>query len=113
MAYADFQYYKDTFLGNAIEDVDFPRLSLRASEYIDAHTGGIIPQLSAIPEEVQKVTCAVAEKMQAHEKGAEVTSESVGSYSVTYKTSNSSYEQELGKVLRLYLGNTGLLYRGL
>ena len=113
MAYADFQYYKDTFLGNAIEDVDFPRLSLRASEYIDAHTGGVIPRLSAIPEEVQKATCAVAEKIQTYESEAEVASESVGSYSVTYKTSNSSYEQELSKVLRLYLGNTGLLYRGL
>ena len=113
MAYADFQYYKDTFLGNAIEEIDFPRLSLRASEYIDAHTGGIIPQLSAIPEEVQKATCAVAEKIQSYESEAEVASESVGSYSVTYKTSDATYEQELGKVLRLYLGNTGLLYRGL
>lgn len=113
MAYADFQYYKDTFLGNAIEDVDFPRLSLRASEYIDAHTGGVIPRLSAIPEEVQKATCAVAEKIQTYESEAEVASESVGSYSVTYKTSDATYEQELGKVLRLYLGNTGLLYRGL
>lgn len=113
MAYADFQYYKDTFLGNAIEEVDFPRLSLRASEYIDAHTGGVIPRLSAIPEEVQKATCAVAEKIQTYESEAEVASESVGSYSVTYKTSEATYEQELGKVLRLYLGNTGLLYRGL
>ena len=113
MAYADFQYYKNTFLGNAIQEIDFPRLSLRASEYIDAHTGGIIPQLSAIPEEVQKAICAVAEKIQAYESKAEVTSESVGSYSVTYKTSDATYEQELGKVLRLYLGNTGLLYRGL
>ena len=113
MAYADFQYYKDTFLGNAIEEIEFPRLSLRASEYIDAHTGGVIPRLSAIPEEVQKATCAVAEKIQAYESKAEVTSESVGSYSVTYKTSDATYEQELGKVLRLYLGNTGLLYRGL
>ena len=113
MAYADFQYYKDTFLGNAIEEIEFPRLSLRASEYIDAHTGGVIPRLSAIPEEVQKAACAVAEKIQAYESKAEVTSESVGSYSVTYKTSDATYEQELGKVLRLYLGNTGLLYRGL
>ena len=113
MAYADFQYYKDTFLGNVIEEIEFPRLSLRASEYIDAHTGGVIPRLSAIPEEVQKATCAVAEKIQTYESEAEVASESVGSYSVTYKTSNATYEQELGKVLRLYLGNTGLLYRGL
>ena len=112
MAYATFEYYRDTFLGNAIKEADFPRLSLRASEYIDAQTGGIIPQLSTIPEEVVKATCAVSEKIQAQESKAEVTSESVGSYSVTYKTSTTTYEQELFKLLKLYLGNTGLLYRG-
>nr|DAO55497.1 MAG TPA: YqbG [Caudoviricetes sp.] len=54
MAYADYQYYKNTYLGTAIQEADFPRLALRASssdglrrlsvlqKYIpgDGHPGG-------------------------------------------------------------------------
>lgn len=33
MAYADYQYYKNTYLGTAIQETDFPRLALRASSF--------------------------------------------------------------------------------
>lgn len=33
MAYADYEYYKDIYLGTAISEQDFPRLSLRASSF--------------------------------------------------------------------------------
>ena len=121
MAYATFEYYRDTFLGNVIQEADFDRLSLRASEYIGKRNEPKLVRLVAEElaelrgisiEEVEKATCAVAEKIQAQESKAEVTSESVGSYSVTYKTSTTTYDQELVKLLKLYLGNTGLLYRG-
>ena len=40
MAYADYTYYTDTFLGTAVKESDFPRLALRASSYLDYYTMG-------------------------------------------------------------------------
>ena len=40
MAYADFEYYANTYLGTAIEYNDFSRLSLRASAFLDYYTQG-------------------------------------------------------------------------
>ena len=38
MAYADYEYYTTTYLGTAIQEADFPRLSLRASSFLDYYT---------------------------------------------------------------------------
>ena len=40
MAYADYRYYITTYLGTAIQEADFPRLSLRASSFLDYYTQG-------------------------------------------------------------------------
>ena len=113
MAYADYTYYSTEFLGNKVPETDFPRVSARASEYLDSVTAGIIEKLQATPEEVKKATCAIAEKEYSREQGQEVASESVGSYSVTYKDAQTPYEKELYNIAKRYLGHTGLMYRGI
>ena len=35
MAYADYEYYTAAYLGKTIQKADFPRLSLRASYFLD------------------------------------------------------------------------------
>ena len=40
MAYADYDFYLNTYFGNAVPEEDFPRLSDRASDYIRAAAGG-------------------------------------------------------------------------
>lgn len=113
MAYADYTYYSTEFLGNKVPETDFPRAAARASEYLDSITAGIITKLQEIPEEVKKATCAIAEKEYSKEQGQEVVSESVGSYSVTYKDAQTPYEKELYNIAKRYLGHTGLMYRGI
>lgn len=113
MIYADYSYYSIEFLGNKIAEADFPRVASRASEYLDSITAGIITKLQAVPEEVKKATCAIAEKIYSKEQGQEVVSESVGSYSVTYKDAQTPYEKELYNIAKCYLGHTGLMYRGI
>lgn len=113
MVYADYTYYSAEFLGNKVPETDFPRVSARASEYLDSVTAGIIAKLQATPEEVKKATCAIAEKEYSREQGQEVASESVGSYSVTYKDAQTPYEKELYNIAKRYLGHTGLMYRGI
>lgn len=40
MAYADYEYYTAAYLGKTIQKADFPRLSLRASYFLDYYTQG-------------------------------------------------------------------------
>ena len=46
MAYADYEYYTTAYLGTAIKEDDFPRLSLRASSFLDYYTQGRAAQNS-------------------------------------------------------------------
>lgn len=140
--YADYTYYTDSFLGTAITAADFPRLALRASDFIDYYTHGKSKTFSAdadLVDPLAKACCAIAEQMQADEQakavaakaasaalaatGGEVKSETVGSWSQSYTTSADYAKQsqvEAVKNARLgyaaiateYLANTGLLYRG-
>lgn len=134
MVYADYTYYKDTYLGNAINEEDFPRLALRSSQYIDYITRN---KAQADMEAVKMACCAIAEQYQMVDaaqtlanKGltaentdsAEVQSESVGSWSRSYRSSGDSAQAVLGvknseqagiySIALQYLANTGLLYRG-
>lgn len=137
MAYADYDFYLNTYLGTAIEEADFPRLSLRASSFLDYYTQGKAA-LNADLDALKMACCAVAEQYQiidmaralaqkslssslSHDSG-ELQSQSVGNWSKTYRSggesasqaeaSASSAQSELAAIANLYLAGTGLLYRG-
>lgn len=120
MAYADYAFYTDEYLGNVISEEDFPRLSARASDYIYAYTNGLSDSVKGKDMEmVQKCTCALAEiildesimEATAFSGGQAVSSESVGSWSKSYSSASLSESQieyiEKRKLdaLMLYLGN--------
>ena len=139
--YADYTFYTETFYGTAIAEADFPRLSSRASDFIDYYTRGKAAKVTdeTILPILAKCCCALAEQMQTDEQNAalaakaretaltsgtgEVKSESVGSWSVSYPTAvdyastsaadavNDANAAYAAIALR-YLANTGLLYRG-
>lgn len=99
MQCADFDFYVNVFLGESITQEDFPRLAQRASDYIYAVTGGISENLPERDREsVQKAVCAVAEIIQSEDRmnkkafsgEAEVSSETVGSWSRSYRSSGFS-----------------------
>ena len=101
MAYADYEYYTAAYLGTAIQMADFPRLSLRASSFLDYYTQGRAAQNKEL-DAVKMACCAVAEQYQsidlaqqaalnalknsanAGETG-ELQSQSVGSWAKTYR----------------------------
>lgn len=67
MAYTDYEFYTDKYFGNTIPEADFPRLSERASDFIDTLTfdrlvGGLPSNERAVAK-VQKAVCAVAEAL--------------------------------------------------
>ena len=137
MAYSDYDYYVNGYYGQAIDLPDFDRLALRASSFLDYYTQGMAdknPELEAL----KMACCAVAEQYQIIEQaremarkslaeslksdGGEVQSESVGSWSKTFRSAGDSAgsaasvaanaQASLVAVARQYLTGTGLIYRG-
>ena len=136
MAYADYRYYINTYLGTAIQEADFPRLSLRASSFLDYYTQGRAARNAGL-DALKMACCAVAEQYQAIDAAqalaqkalsasvkseGELQSQSVGSWSKTYRSGGESAQQaataaqsaqtHLAFVAAQYLVGTGLLYRG-
>lgn len=138
MAYADYEYYTTTYLGTAINEDDFPRLSLRASSFLDYYTQGRAAK-NADLDALKMACCAVAEQYQyidtaqalaqkaltsSLESGeaGELQSQTVGSWSKSYRSGGESAKQAitaaqtvqtaLASAAAHYLVGTGLLYRG-
>lgn len=115
MIYAEYEYYKDNYYGTMAEE-DFKRLSRQASAYLDNVCFGRIADVTdeAILAKVKDACCAVADAYLMNENGV-VSQETNDGISVTYTRGGSNTltdEQRLYQAALLYLGNTGLLYRG-
>lgn len=115
MIYADFSYYRDTYCGEMAEG-DFKRLSRSASAYLDSVTFDRIPSVTdeKIMEKVREACCAVADALLRKEQRDGIAAESNDGVSVTYVTTSetNANERRLYQAAVLYLGSTGLLYRG-
>lgn len=120
MAYADYDFYLNSYFGNAISEEDFPRLSERASDYIRAATSGLSDTVDGQPlEAVKKASCVVADVLLDEEimtAGAfsgeqAVSSETVGAWSRSYRAASLAsadveyIEKRKRDALLLYLGN--------
>lgn len=135
MPYVDFAYYTQSYHGRRIADEEtFQYFSERASEYIDTVTFDRI--VENVPDEfsekVQKCCCAIADALADYdaasstgssERPSAKSSESIGKYSVNYETpaqtisallygESSGLCDYLHSICIRYLGNTGLMYRG-
>ena len=112
--YADFEYYTQEYLGNQIKEEDFPRLALRAGEYLDEVTFDRITSLNPVPQEVKKACCAVAElelRLESQEEGK--SSETVGSYSVHWEPGRGeALSATRYQAAAEHLGQTGLMWPG-
>ncbi len=67
MAYADYDFYTDTYYGNVVPESDFPRLAERASEEIDRLTNDRLTEWMPEKEKdvlkIKKACCALAERL--------------------------------------------------
>lgn len=136
MAYADFAYYMDIFSGTLITNENtFCTFAERASEFIDTATFDRLADaelLNCHKTKIQKCACALTEQFFRrnaavsndflNQENIPKTSESIGSYSVSYANpldymqeismTDSDFQKLLKSTVLRYLGNTGLLYRG-
>ena len=132
MAYADYSYYVDNFFGEEIDEADFLKYASKASAFLDYYTRGKA-KANADLDALKTACCALAEQYViidlAHKaavsgmgNGSDKASETVGSYSVSYRgggeiatasmQAKSAANAELVKLAQFYLADTGLLYRG-
>jgi hypothetical protein len=123
-AYATYTQYTIDYLGTLIASADFAALALRASAYIDKLTFNRVAAIVLAGTDTANIalimmaTCAVAEELQtinASGSNSGIKSESIGANSVTYMDgafATLSTTAKLSRVAALYLGDTGLMYRG-
>lgn len=134
MTYADYGFYAAEYCGEAIESRDFPRLALRASSFLDSVTMGRAKKHPDVYE-LKMACCALAEQYQSIETAqraaqkslsvtlnsanGEVSSETVGSWSRSYRSGGDSAASVLSAVqnshaalvdtAKIYLASTDLL----
>lgn len=114
--YANYDYYKGAYHGRLIPEQDYPRVSLRADQYLDYFTMGKAKNHAEV-DAVKMAACALAEQYYEMDQlpvSSGKQSETVGSYSVTYRSAEEIQRIKSGlpDVVRMYLAGTGLLYRG-
>lgn len=115
MISVDYEFYVQTFKGK-MDEADFERLNVKASAYLDRVTFGRIND--SLPEDVQQkvrlALCEVADTFLLNEQGGGIASETNDGISVTYVSGSKALTdaQRLNSAVSLYLGGTGLLYRG-
>lgn len=124
MSYVDSAFYKKIYVGESVNDTDFPKLLARAEEIVETMTMYRLTPVTflAMPEDVQtrvkKAVCAQVEYLDANggsdmDNGISMQSASLGKFS--YSSGGASGDSAQGlyapRALRL-LAPTGLLYRG-
>ena len=131
LAYVDYNYYKSEYLlgiSPAVPEEKFNYWEKQAVKEIDQFTyGRIKANRSLICDEVKECTCAIAELLYKADTLTEsvlkegmtgaMTSYSNDGQSASFDVSQSIYTEtgkrkEIKRIIQKYLGNTGLLYRG-
>ena len=124
MAYVDFEFYQNTYKGDTVPVSAFDKWAERASEYIDADSGGLAATATGeAMEAVKRCCCAVAEalytaQLQAENgtpDGAVLKAETVGSWRQEYELTadaTKTLDTRVYDIEKRYLGAWGLLYRG-
>lgn len=108
MAYADYDFYTESYYGNVVPEADFDRLAARASDFIDTLTfDNLVDGLPAdkrSQKRIKKAVCSLAELMYQielaeknaiNQASANVTDINVGNISTGIVTSVSSGSESI------------------
>jgi hypothetical protein len=135
MVYADYSYYTNVYWGSSITETDWPRMATRASAFIDYATMGRAAKHADL-DAVKLACCALADDYQTIDAAralanrslsatdgsgetGELQSQTVGSWSKTYRSGGSSAKEALSATesaqaalmatAQMYLAGTKLL----
>ena len=94
---------------------DFNRFVYKVSQYLDQVTFGRAVSYDDTDQLLASACCDLIDAALQDEKGGEISQENIEGHQVTYTKGISntlSYVEKQKSIINLYLGNTGLLYRG-
>ena len=107
--YVDYSYYETVFRGTKVPLDLFDSLELLARSYVDSQT---FNRISDPIDFVKLATCEIIDLLFEW-KSNSLKSESLGDYSVTYKSkTEKNLTKDITAVIKRRLGTSGLLYRG-
>lgn len=105
----NYGFYKSTFGGNLIPPELFNRFLFKAQTYLENATSNREipePYLSKVPYAL----CELAECFFRHQGSFGIKSENTDGYSISY--TKDVLALELSEILNLYLGKSGVLFKG-
>ena len=116
MVSVDYAFYRDAFGGTRTE-AEFARLAPFAGAWLGEITSGRVPEdLTELSDDealrVRLAFCAVIDTHGEQEAVAGVAAETNDGISVTYTADEGDRRRRLYDAAAVYLGTTGLLYRG-
>ena len=117
MLRVSYEFYTSAYKGSRTE-AEFNRLSAFASAYIGEITLGRVPDDPDELEDedaalrVRLAFCAVVDTHGAQEASMGIASETNDGISVSYVADEALRRRSLYNAAAVYLGSTGLLYRG-
>lgn len=113
MIYADYDFYANKY-GGVLNEDDFSKHITKASAYVDYITMGRITGnlLEKYNEKISLAVCSVVDVLYDESNGGELSSQTVGPWTRTYKGSGKTADQKKYDCVEMYLLQTGLLYRG-
>lgn len=115
--YADYNYYINDYSGNEIKDeATFKRMLKRVIPILDSMTFNRVKKLEVIPDCVKDAICAMCETYAGLEVTGDdrkVTAENNDGFSQSFKEfDQQSINAQVVMAGRVYIANTGLLYKG-
>ncbi len=113
MSYADYEFYKNSYMGNSIKsEEEFLSLESKARAYIDMITSDKIDE---VDDRIKSAVCGVCDVL-VNFPDDNIVSESNDGYSVSYAKSADGSDRAKKSILyntaRMYLP-LSLLYRGI
>jgi len=111
-----YAYYTETYKGGSIPETAFDRYARDAEQDVNLITFGRIHKRSLQPDTLELVKmaiCAVADVRYKDDTQREVSSETIGKMSRSYAKKSKTLDRQKLDAARMYLYDTGLLYRGL
>lgn len=125
MEYVDKTYYDETYKGELLTDVEFPKFNQRSQDIVDSLTNYLIPQIgfdnlkTNVQELIKKSVCAQieyfkVEGLESNINGVSSSSQSVSISGFSYSSSQPSSSKQTNRVspsTLMYLDATGLLVK--
>lgn len=113
MNLTDYEFYQNTYKGFKTPSSTFDYYSLQASDEIIANISGYTDE-DLDTDNMKKCACAVTDLLYEYDNKKELDSETVGPYTRKFakQQTSKSPEANVYQIMVKYLGDTGLMNRG-